>query len=170
MQCFIDHIGLLYCTTGVYTAPASGIYLNTLPGITIENIDKIASNDQVTYLAVWRDVQQYSLDQFRLDVMNEIKKCYDINPDCDYDALICDNITELTTAWKYLLGVTLMIFRITSDRINRWTTIGREEAKELQAFYQVRYEEALKQGVLLMDTEECCLRCEPNPATVTWLP
>jgi hypothetical protein len=170
MTCFTDHIGLMYCAGGVYTAPASGIYLNTLPGITIENIDKIASADQVTYLGIWRDVQAFALAQFRLDVMNEIKKCYDINPDCDYDAMICDNITELTTAWKYLLGVTLMIFRQTSDRINQWTTIKREEAKELQAFYQLKYEEALKQGVLLMDTEECCLTCAPSPNTVVWLP
>lgn len=170
MNCFLDYIGLSYCTRGVYDVPASGIYLNSLPGISIENIDKIADSEQVTYLGVWNDVQTFALAQFRLDVMSEIKKCYELNRDCDYDVMICDNIEELTTAWKYLLGVSLMIFRLTSDRVNRWTTIGRDEAKELRDFYQVEYERALKQGVQLMDTEECCLKCDPNPSVVTWLP
>lgn len=171
MQCFVNYIGFFYCPGGgVYDQPSSGIFINSLPGISIENTEKIADAEQITYLGVWADVQTFALAQFRLDVMNEMKKCWKLNTDCDYDALICDNIEELTVAWKYLLGVTLMIFRLTSDRINRWTTIGRDEAKELQAFYQSQYEIALQQGVLLMDTEECCLQCSPNPSQVIWLP
>lgn len=154
----------------VYDAPASGIYLNSLPGISIESIDKIADSEQVTYLGVWDDVQKFALAQFRLDVMNELKNCYQLNRDCDYDTMICDNIDELTLAWKYLLGVSLMIFRLNSDRINRYTTIGREEAKELRDFYQAEYTKALHQAVLLMDTDECCLKCESNPSAVTYLP
>lgn len=171
MECFRDHIGLSYCTKpGAYTAPDSGIYLNSLPGISIESIDKIADSEQVTYLGVWADVQEFALAQFRLDVMNELRNCYQLNRDCDYDAMICDNIDELTLAWKYILGVTVMLFRLNSDRINKYTTVSRDEAKELRDFYQVEYEKALKQGVLLMDTDECCLQCESNPNTVTWLP
>lgn len=170
MECFFDHIGLLNCTVGVYESPASGIYINSLPGISIENTDKIADAEQITYRGVWADVQSFALAQFRLDVISEMGKCFKLNRDCDYDDLICDNIDELTLAWKYLLGVSLMIFRLNSDRINRWTTIQREEAKELRDEYQVMYEAALKQGVLLMDTDACCLECSPNPAVVTWLP
>lgn len=170
MLCFIDHIGLSYCTRGVYDTPASGIYLNSLPGISIESIDKIADSEQVTYLGVWADVQRFALAQFKLDVMNQIKKCYQLNRECDYDELICNNIDELTLAWKYLLGVSLMIFRLNSDRINKYTTVTRDEAKELRDFYQVEYEKALHQAVLLMDMEECCFQCDSNPSTVTWLP
>ncbi len=170
MECFIDYIGLSYCERGVYDTPASGIYLNSLPGISIENIDKIADSEQVTYLGVWADVQSFALAQFKLDVMTEMKKCYQLNKGCDYDALICDNIEELTLAWKYMLGVSLMIFRLTSDRVNRWTTVDRTQAQELRDLYQVNYENSLKQGVLLMDTDECCLKCESNPNTVVWLP
>lgn len=171
MQCFVDYIGFFYCPGGgVYDSPPSGIFINSLPGISVENTDKIADSEQISYIGVWSDVQQFALAQFRLDALNEIKKCYKLDTDCDFDALICDNIEELATAWKYLLGVSLMIFRLTSDRINRWTTIGREEAKELRDFYQVEYQKALSQGVLLMDTDECCLVCEPNPTVVTWLP
>jgi hypothetical protein len=170
IDCFTGYIGLSNCVQGVYTQPASGTYINALPGISLENIEKTADAEQVSYIGVWNDVQAFALAQFRMDVLNEMKKCWQLNKDCDYDALICDNIEELATAWKYLLGVTLMVFRLTSDRINRWTTIGRDEAKELQAFYQAKYDEALQQGVLLMDTDECCLTCEPNPSMVTYLP
>lgn len=170
MQCFINHIGLSYCAGGVYDTPASGIFLNSLPGISIENIDKIADSEQVTYIGVWNDVQGFALAQFRLDVINEMRKCFQLNKTCDYDALICDNIDELTLAWKYLLGVSLMIFRLTSDRVNRWTTVDRTQAQELRDFYTVEYQKALSQGVLLMDTDECCLKCEGNPSVVTYLP
>lgn len=170
MTCFTDYIGLSNCVQGVYTQPPSGIYINSLPGISLENIEKTADAEQVSYAGVWRDVQAFALAQFRMDLLNEIKKCYKLDSGCDYDAMICDNIEELATAWKYLLGATLMTFRLTSDRINRWTTIGRDEAKELQAFYQAEYMKALQQGVLLMDTDECCLQCDPNPSMVTWLP
>lgn len=170
MQCFLNHIGLSYCTRGVYDVPASGIYLNSLPGISIENIDKIADSEQVTYLGVWDDVQTTALGQFRLDIINKLRECFALDRECDYDTMICENVDVLTVAWKYLLGATLMIFRLNSDRLNKWTTIKREEAKELRDYYQAEYEKALQQGVLLMNTESCCLQCAPNPETVTWLP
>lgn len=170
MDCFINYIGLNYCLRGVYDVPASGLYLNSLPGISIENIDKIADSEQISYLGVWEDVQKFALAKFRLDVIKELSNCFKLQKSCDYDVLICDNVEELTLAWHYMLGVSLMIFRINSDRINRWTTIDREQAKELKDFYQVEYEKALTQGVLLMDTDECCLECSPNPTTVVWLP
>lgn len=169
LNCFINHIGLSFCE-GVYNAAPSGIYLNSLPGINIEYIDKIADSEQITYLGVWDDVQNSAVAQFKLDVMSEISKCYKINKDCDYEELICENIEELTLAWKYFLGVWLMIFRLTSDRVNRWTTVDREQAKELKDFYQVEYEKALKQGVQLMNTTGCCMNCSGNPEVVIYLP
>lgn len=170
LTCFIDHIGLSYCERGVYSIPASGIYLNSLPGINIESIDKIADSEQISYLGVWDDLQQSAVAQFRLEVISEMTKCYKLNKTCVYNDLICDNVDELTLAWKYILGVWLMIFRLNSDRVNRWTTVDREHAKELKDFYQVEYERALKQGVQLMNTDSCCLDCGGNPEVVTWLP
>jgi hypothetical protein len=169
LTCFIDYIGLSYCE-GVYEQPGSGLYLNSLPGISIESIDKIADSEQVTYLGVWADVQTAAVAQFRIDVMTELNKCFKLERGCDYDVLICNNAETLVQAWKYCLGVWLMIFRITSPRLNRFTTIDAKQAAELKDFYQVEYEKALKQAVLLMDTSECCMQCAGNPETVTWLP
>lgn len=170
LNCFIDHIGLSYCERGVYDVPASGIYLNSLPGINIESIDKIANSEEVSYLGVWDSVQKSAVAQFRLDVINEINKCYKLSKECVYDDLICENIEELTLAWKYTLGVWLMIFRLTSDRVTRWTTVDRDQATQLKDFYQVEYEKALKQGVQLMNTDSCCLQCGGSPEVVVWLP
>lgn len=169
LNCFIDYIGLSYCQ-GVYEQPGSGLYLNSLPGISIESIDKIADSEQITYQGVWADIQQSAVAQFRIDVMAELNKCFKLERGCDYDTLICENAETLVQAWKYCLGVWLMIFRITSTRLNRFTTIDAKQATELKDFYQMEYEKALKQAILLMDTSECCMQCAGNPETVTWLP
>lgn len=170
MQCFIDYIGLSFCA-GAYESPASGIYINSLPGMSIESIDKTADQEQVNYLGVWTDVQANALQQFRMDIVAEINKCYKINCDCDYDALICENQEVLTQGWKYLLGVWLLIFRINSNRLNRYTTLDVPQAKELLDFYQLEYSKFLSSAVLCMDMTSCELCCGGNnPSMVTWLP
>lgn len=169
MQCFIDYIGLSLCG-GVYNAPASGIYINSLPGLSIESIDKVADQEQVNYLGVWEDVQTNAVQQFKIDVMSEINKCYQINCDCDYEALICENIEVLTQSWKFLLGVWILVFRINSNRLNRYTTITAQQANELKNFYQIEYEKFLSSAVKCMDISSCELCCGGNPEVVTWLP
>ena len=169
MNCFLDYIGLSFCA-GVYESPASGIYINSLPGISIESIDKTADQEQINYLGVWTDVQTNALAQFRIDVIAEINKCYTLNCDCDYDALICENIEVLTQAWKYVLGIWLLVFRINSNRLNRYTTLDVTQAKELLSFYQVEYEKFLSSSVKCMDVSSCELCCGNNPNFVVWLP
>jgi hypothetical protein len=169
MDCLIDFIGLSYCP-GLYEQPGSGLYLNSLPGISIQSIDAIADNEQVTYQAVWADVQASAVAQFRIDVISELNKCFKLNRDCDYTTLICENRDTLIQAWKYCLGVWLMIFRLNTDRLNRYTTVDKKQAEELKIFYQLEYEKALTQGVLLMDTSDCCMECSGNPEFVYMLP
>jgi hypothetical protein len=169
MDCFINYIGLSLCA-GAYDAPASGIYINSLPGLNIESIDKIADQEQVNYVGVWADVQNNALTQLRLDIMTEIQKCYQVNNDCDYDAMICDNIEVFTQSWKYLLGVWILLYRINSNRLNRFTTVTIDQAKELKDHYQVEYEKFLSQAVKVMDISSCELCCGGNPQIVTWLP
>ena len=169
MECFNNYIGLSLCA-GAYEAPASGIYINSLPGLNIESIDKVADQEQINYLGVWADVQVNAVQQFRVDIIAEMQKCYQLNCDCDYDALICENLEVLTQSWKYLLGVWLLIFRINSNRLNRFTTVNIEQAKELKNYYQAEYDKFLAQSVLCMDISSCELCCGGNPQVVTWLP
>lgn len=169
MNCFIDYIGLSYCG-GVYEQAPSGIYLNSLPGISIQNIDAIAESEQTTYLGVWDDVQSSAVAQFRIEVIAEMRKCFKLNRDCDYTTLICANKDILIQAWKYCLAVWLLYFRLNTDRLNRYTTVDRKQAEELRTFYQVEYEKALSQSVALMNTDECYLECGGNPEIVYQLP
>ena len=169
MDCFIDYIGLSLCA-GAYQVPASGTYISSLPGLNLESIDKVATQEQINYTGVWDDVQINALPDFKVDVMAEIRKCYELNCDCDYDALICENLEVLTQAWKYKLGVWVLQFRINSNRLNRFTTVDVAQAKELLAHYQVEFEKSLSQSVLCMDISSCELCCGGNPQTVTWLP
>ena len=169
LDCLIDYIGFIR-VQGVYDQPESGQYINSLPGITLENVEATADSDQETYLGVWSDVQKEASSRLYNDVVSELTKCFSLNKECDYDELICTNKELLTNAWKYLLGVQLMIERIYSPRLNRFTTVDHEQAKELKDFYQVEYEKFLSQAVLLFDTTGCELCCGGNPSTVYWLP
>ncbi len=169
MTCFENYIGLSLCA-GAYEAPASGIYINSLPGLNIESIDKVANQEQVNYLGVWADIQTNSIQQFRVDIIAEMQKCYQLNCDCDYDVLICENLEVLTQSWKYLLGIWLLLFRLNTNRLNRFTTVDVPQAKELKDFYQAEYERFLKQSVLCMNISSCELCCGNNPSQVTWLP
>jgi len=167
MSCLTDYIGIKVCSTD--EAPGGG-WINSLPGISLESIDKIATPDQITYRAVWADVQAEAYTRFEVDFMSEMNRCYELNVYCDYDALICNNKRKLLQAWKYLLGNQLMLFRLYSSRINRFTTLDIKDVQELKDHYQLEYEKALTQGVKLCDISSCELCCEGNPNTVTWLP
>lgn len=168
MTCLQDYIGFVAC--GVYEFPPSGVFINTLPGISLESIDKIADAEQITYRGVWDDAQKEAAVRFRLDFITEVSKCYQITTECDYDQFICDNLELLANAWRYLLGNQLMIYRIYSPRLNRFTTIDIDQAKELRDFYQTEYEKFLALAVRQIDFSSCCMSCSNNPEYVYFLP
>lgn len=73
MDCLIDYIGLLGCGD---TVPESGLYVNSLPGISLESIEKLADAEQKTYLGVWADVQLRASKRFQIDVINQLADRY----------------------------------------------------------------------------------------------
>lgn len=80
---------------------------------------------------------------------------------CSYDAAVCTNKLLFAEAFWYLLGVEFMLERQYSERINFMTTVLKEDAVELQALYQTKYEDALK-NALDGFTFDCdaCLQCD----------
>jgi len=169
MECLIDYIGFINCS-GSDESP-SGMYINTLPGITLESVDKIATNEQVTYLQVWKDAQVEAALRFKNDFIKELNKCYTISRKCDYEDMICDNLEYLTVAWRYLVGNQLMVYRMNSSRLNRFTTIDKKQAEELAAYYQVQYQEAIEIAMKIVDVSGCCQQeTNNNPQRVWWLP
>lgn len=168
MNCLTDHIGIKACSTDT---SGSGQFINSLPGISLESVDKIADSEQITYKGVWVDVQEEAWNRFYVDVVNELSKCYQLQPYCDYESLICENKSKLITAWKYLLGNQLMLFRLYTTRLNRFTTVDIKQAAELRDLYQIEYEKYLTLAAKIMNVSSCeCMQCGGNPETVVWLP
>lgn len=168
MECLIDYIGFINC---VDEGSPSGLFINTLPGISLESVDKTANSEQVTYLHVWNDAQKEASVRLKVDFIAEINKCFTISSKCDYEDIICDNIEILVVAWRYLLGNQLMLYRKNSTRLNRFTTVDKKQAEELATFYQIEYEKALQQAVKLIDITGCCEQeCNNNPQHIWWLP
>ena len=163
----IDYIGIKVCGD---ENPESGIFINSLPGISLESIDKIASEDQTTFKVLWNDLQKEAEQEFFIDFANEISKCFRLMPSCDYWELLCVNRCWLVNAWKYLLGYKLMIYRLFTSRLNRFTTIDYKQAEQLRDFYGKEYRAAMSVAMKLVDVSECCMPCAGNPEVVTWLP
>lgn len=169
MECLIDYIGFINC--GTETEPDSGLYINSLPGISLESVDKIANSEQITYASVWADAQKEAAIRFKVDFTAKLNECYTLSNKCDYEEMICDNLEHLVVAWRYLLGNQLMLYRITSTRLNRFTTVDKKQADELAAHYQVEYEKALQLAMKIVDVSSCCEQeCTNNPTHVWILP
>lgn len=71
MNCLIDVIGLRGC--GV-SNPVSSLFINSLPGINLESIEKIADAEQQSYVGVWNDVQLRASKRFATEVRAALNK------------------------------------------------------------------------------------------------
>lgn len=70
-MCLTNYIGLKGC--GLPT-PASGRYVNSLPGVSIKVLDNIADSEKVTYIKVWEAIQERALSSFIANVSTELAK------------------------------------------------------------------------------------------------
>ncbi len=76
MDCLLNYIALRGCGS---EDPDSGVYINSLPGINLGLLDKIADDEQINYAGVWTDIQARSARRFNNDVINELRKRFKIN-------------------------------------------------------------------------------------------
>ena len=60
------------------TEPDSNRYINSLPGMPLEAIDKIASSQQKTFLGVWNSVEDRSISKFSTRLISAFKSKYKI--------------------------------------------------------------------------------------------
>mgnify|MGYP006266658235 CR=1 FL=1 len=81
---------------------------------------------------------------------------------CSLDNLACDSSDLFALPLWYLLGSELMLERMVSERINKWT-VDRKQAEELKAYYDAEAEKALEQAVagICINEMDCCLECDP---------
>jgi hypothetical protein len=302
MDCLIDYIGLAGCGS---TTPASGLFINSLPGISLKSIAQLADEEQKTYIGVWNDVQLRAIKRLELNMVSALSKEYkikkakysiltqpetisttsqaysvptiklsstcdsplgyhhiesitvrkvqptagvnvtvldandntiiynvtfnsnnqtvqtvNINQDfyqtdiyikvitslglyysdstypiyfnggsirfgthnagvftegnvsfgfnlnyglrCSLSNLACQSKDLFTLTLWYLLGSELMMERLISDRINKWT-IDKKQAEELKAYYDAESEKALNQAInsICFNDTDCCIFCDP---------
>jgi len=76
---------------------------------------------------------------------------------CSYDAVICQNRDVFKRALLYAMGIEAMRELLSSDRINGYTTIGRQEAKDNITAWTTDYTTALFNAVdgLSVDGGNC---------------
>ena len=57
----------------------------------------------------------------------------------------------------------MMVERMFSDRINRWTTIDKKKAADLHSYYLEEYEKEIAQAIDGIDLVDygCCIECDP---------
>ena len=109
LNCLKDHIGVQGCTT---TTPNSGIFINQLPGIELEMIDKLADEQQVDFNGVYDDIQERAVRRLKTDVNAEFKKRYklkNITQSVDLEREI--DTTSTTAAGAFYRGFTLELDR-----------------------------------------------------------
>lgn len=167
MSCLTDYIGLKDCSNA---APESGLYINTLPGISLQSMDSIATVDQITYKGLWSDAQEEAYNEFYSGFFAAVSNCYTVNAYCDYDNLICLNKKILALPWRYMLGYQLMFYRKYTNRMNYFTLMTSDQAEDLMAEYQKKYAQSLKNSMKLIDVSSCCLPCGGDPKIVVALP
>ena len=100
---------------------------------------------------------------------------------CSYGGVICKNKDHFADAWKLCLALEMLNQRIYTSRLNRWTTVDIDKAKELMAVFEAQYrggkavndkgevfgreyEGALESAVrsIYLNTSDCCIQCDSD--------
>lgn len=179
MDCLQGYIGIQGC--GAPAPPSeegafSGLYINQLPGVSLEVIESIADDEQENFLGVWADVELRALKKFALAVKAELNKCYRIYDPTVVNCLVCESKDLFAVALWYFLGAELMIERTASTRLNRFTTIDVEQAEKLKSDFYAEFQTALTDAVnsINPNDSDCitdgCVECGGSVRFVEQLP
>lgn len=164
MDCLKGYIGM---SESVGEAE-SGLYLNALPGISMNSIDKIADCDQKDYEGVFKDVEQRSILKFRTLFTRELNQCFRISKRDIVECLICENRELLAVPLWYLMGAEFMLERKDSERTNKFTTVGKKGAKETYEEFMETFESELRTAVAGIDINStpCIYHDEGEPNNI----
>jgi hypothetical protein len=138
MKSLIGYIGIK-TTNGPTVPPPSGIYINSLPGITTQMLDRIAEKEHGSFDGVWNDIQVIAAERFYADtiaaLMNRFKlsqltQFIQINPGVELpfngitvDAPVVDELRGIKIAFNRR---TPSFEAIQINTITVWSPIVRE--------------------------------------------
>jgi hypothetical protein len=173
MDCLQGYIGIQGCGAqepSTDEGAFSGLYINQLPGVNLEVIESIADDEQENFLGVWADVELRALKKFSLAAKAELNKCYRITDSTVVSCLVCAAKDSFAVALWYFLGTELMIERTSSTRLNRFTTIDKDEAEKLKAEFYAEFSAALKDAVgTINPCDTDCMDCVESNQAVKWV-
>ncbi len=149
MDCLIKFIGF----DGSVEAE-SGLYLSTLPGVTLDLLQGITDNLE-TDEKTWNDVVKRSILKFRTFFINELNRCWNLSDVKKAECLICQHRELLSVALWYLTGAEMMAQTIGSERTNRFTTIDLEKVQNLRDEYMDYFFNELHTAVAGIDLTIC---------------
>jgi hypothetical protein len=80
---------------------------------------------------------------------------------CTFDNLICNNISTFETALLYCLGTELMFEKMYSNRLNEYTLLNKEKAKEMMQHFYDEYKAELQTAIngINLNLNDFCLEC-----------
>jgi hypothetical protein len=185
MNCLTNRIGIKGC--GAPSTPASGpgvepvvealpvLLINALPGVTLENIEALADDEQETFLGVWNDIVLRTMKKFEILVKAKLNQCYKLTDKTVVECLVCEKKELFDVALWYLHGTELMIERTSTDVMSRFTTIDLEKAEKLKEEFFYEFQSALNDAVQSMNPEDSdcitgCVECNDSIKWVTQLP
>lgn len=58
---------------------------------------------------------------------------------CTWDSVVCANKKHFASAWQHCLAIELLNYRINTSRVNRWVTVEKKQAQELQILLLKKY-------------------------------
>jgi hypothetical protein len=165
MLCLKDRIGIKGC--GVTYTVTPQLYINSLPGVTLEMIDALANDEQETFIGLWNDVVLRTMKRFELAVKAKLNQCYKLTDKTVVECLICEKKELFDAALWYLHGVELMIERTSTDEMNRYTTIDLDKAERLKQDFFIEFESSLSDAVNSMQPSDSdcltgCLECNDS--------
>jgi hypothetical protein len=100
ISCLTDTIGLIGCRT---SSPASGLFVNSLPGISFKSLEYLADSEQRNYIGVWDDVNVRAHARLSIMVAKELSNRYKLATVSDSIDIgqVIDTTSTTTAAAEY---------------------------------------------------------------------
>lgn len=58
---------------------------------------------------------------------------------CSWDTVVCSNKRHFASSWQHCLAIELLNYRINTSRLNRWVTLDKKQAIDLQKLLVAKY-------------------------------
>lgn len=157
--------GFIGLTPLLGTEAPSGLYVDSLPGISAEAINRVRDDGDCSE-KMWGKIEWRSLLKFRTLFTAEVNRTHKVHDQAICECLIENNKLLLATSLWYLMGAEVMVERMTSSRVNV-ATINKNTPKEIKEMLEDQFKKELTEAVLNIDIhssscfpqEEC-----PEPA------